>query len=126
MLRVLATLLSEGNGRTMRRIANDDNFAGLIRTNFRKIRDYMVKYAEVMPQVVHLVGAGNRDLGDWIVGQFLSDGGAETEARILNQIIVSTPDRALPRLSRLLASILDRLAVAATEPEIEAGVIYTQ
>lgn len=31
-----------------------------------------------MPQVVHLVGSGNRDLGDWIVTQFLNEGGAET------------------------------------------------
>ena len=51
----------------MRRIANDEKFAMLIKSNFKKIKQYMVKYPEIMPQVVYLVGAGNRDLGDWIV-----------------------------------------------------------
>lgn len=70
-LRVLSSLLSESNERTMRRIANDEKFASLIRTHFKKIRHYMVKYPEVMPQVVHMVGSGNRQLGDWIVSEFL-------------------------------------------------------
>jgi len=29
-----------------------------------------------MPQIIYLIGAGNRDLGDWIVAQFFSEGGA--------------------------------------------------
>jgi hypothetical protein len=36
----------------------------------------MGKYIETMPQIIYLLGAGNRDLGDWIVSQFLSEGGA--------------------------------------------------
>jgi hypothetical protein len=36
----------------------------------------MTKYGEIMPQIIYLIGAGNRDLGDWIVAQFLSEGGA--------------------------------------------------
>ena len=63
----MSSLLSETNARTMRRIANDEKFAMLIKSNFKKIKQYMVKYPEIMPQVVYLVGAGNRDLGDWIV-----------------------------------------------------------
>jgi hypothetical protein len=102
----------------MRRIANDDHFASLVRTNFKRIKEYMSKYPEIMPQVVYLVGAGNRDLGDWIVAQFLSEGGAESEARIVNQIITSTPDRAFPRLARFLTSILSKLTAAAAEAEL--------
>jgi hypothetical protein len=32
----------------------------------------MSKYPEVMPSVIYLIGAGNRNLGDWIVEFFLS------------------------------------------------------
>jgi len=60
----------------MRRIANDDHFSGIVKTNFKRIREYMTKYNETMPQIIYLLGAGNRDLGDWIVGQFLTEGGA--------------------------------------------------
>ena len=37
--------------------------------------EYMAVYAEVMPNVIYLVGAGNRSLGDWIVEYFLREGG---------------------------------------------------
>jgi hypothetical protein len=74
---VLSSLLSESNARTMRRIANDENFGSLIKTNFKRIKQYMGKYPDVMPQVVHMVGAGNRHLGDWIVSEFLKDRGME-------------------------------------------------
>jgi len=97
-LRVLSSLLSESNARTLRRIANDEKFASLIKSNFKRIKQYMGKYPEVMPQVVHMVGAGHRDLGDWIVAEFLKEGGAEVEAKIVSQIILSTPDRAFSRL----------------------------
>lgn len=73
----------------------------------------MGKYPEVMPQVIHMVGAGNRDLGDWIVAEFLKEGGAEVEARIVSQIILSTPDRAFPRLSKFLRSILKKIVEAS-------------
>lgn len=51
----------------MRQIANDEALDRLFRDNFRRIRDYMSKYPEVMPGVVYLIGAGNRKLGDWLV-----------------------------------------------------------
>ena len=73
----------------------------------------MGKYPDVMPQVVHMVGSGNRDLGDWIVSEFLKERGAEIEARIINQIILSTPDRAFPRLAKFLSSILAKMVVAS-------------
>ena len=75
----------------------------------------MTKYGEIMPQIIYLICAGNRDLGDWIVAQFLSEGGAEAEAKIVNQIITSTPDRAFNRLARFLKSILDKLNTASAE-----------
>ena len=70
----------------------------------------MTVYAEVMPNVIYLMGAGNRALGDWIVEYFLREGGAELEAKILNQIISSTSDRAFDRLSLFLQSILKKIA----------------
>ncbi len=99
---MLSSLLNESNGRTLRKIANDEKFSGLVRANFQKIRQYMIKYPDVMPQVVHMVGAGNKELGDWIVAEFLKEAGAEVEASIVSQIIVSTPDRAFLRLAKFL------------------------
>ena len=66
-----------------------------------------------MPQVVHMVGAGNRDMGDWIVAEFLKEGGAEVEAKIVSQIILSTPDRAFERLHKFLRSILNKLVAVS-------------
>ena len=37
--------------------------------------EYMNVYTEVMPNIIYLVGAGNRALGDWIVEYFLREGG---------------------------------------------------
>lgn len=62
-----------------------------------------------MPGVVYLIGAGNRKLGDWLVESLLAEGGAELEARIINQIITSTPDRAFPRIALFLRSVLRKL-----------------
>jgi len=62
-----------------------------------------------MPNIIYLIGAGNRSLGDWIVSYFLREGGGELEARIINQIITSTPDKAFPRLQLFLASIFKKL-----------------
>lgn len=61
----------------MRQISNDESLEKLFRENFRKLKEYMSKYPEVMPSVIYLIGAGNRRLGDWIVEFFLSDGGGE-------------------------------------------------
>lgn len=44
----------------MRKIANDKPFAELVQENFRKLKDYMTKYPEVMPVVIYLIGSGNR------------------------------------------------------------------
>lgn len=66
-LHLLASLLNEANPLTMRLIANDEGLDRLFRDYFRRIRDYMSKYLEVMPGVVYLIGAGNRKLGDWLV-----------------------------------------------------------
>ena len=86
----------------------------------------MGKYPDVMPQVVHMVGSGNRDLGDWIVSEFLKERGAEVEARIVSQIILSTPDRAFPRLSKFLTSVLEKMVTASAESDIESGLLYTK
>jgi predicted NBD/HSP70 family sugar kinase len=115
---VLGSLLSEINARTMRSIANDEQFSGLVQANFQRIRQYMGKYPEVMPQVVYMVGAGNPVLGDWIVQEFLKSAGAEVEARIVNQIIVSTPGRTFPRLALFLESLLEKMMISSKESEI--------
>lgn len=70
-------MLNESNPLTMRQISNDESLEKLFRENFRKLKEYMSKYPEVMPSVIYLIGAGNRRLGDWIVEFFLSDGGGE-------------------------------------------------
>ena len=75
----------------------------------------MGKYPDIMPQVVHMVGAGNRDLGDWIVSEFLKERGVEVEAKIVSQIILSTPDRAFSRLAKFLNSILGVMVTASKE-----------
>ena len=95
----------------MRRISNDEAFSRLVQDNFKRMTEYMTVYAEVMPNVIYLIGAGNRALGDWVVEYFLREGGGELEARILNQIITSTPDRAFNRLSLFLESILKKLTL---------------
>ena len=125
-LNLLSSLLNESNPLTMRQISNDESLERLFRENFRKLKEYMSKYPEVMPSVIYLIGAGNRRLGDWIVEFFLSDGGGELEARIINQIIISTPDRAFARLSQFLRSIFRKLEVISGESEIESGLLYTK
>ena len=35
----------------------------------------MVKYQDVMPSIVYLIGAGNKELGNWIINYFLKNGG---------------------------------------------------
>ena len=58
--------------------------------------------------------------------EFLKEGGAEVEAGIVSHIIVSTPERALPRLSQFLTSILTKMVTASSEAEIEAGLIFNK
>jgi len=59
-----------------------------------------------MPSIVYLIGAANKELGNWIVNYFLINGGAEIEAKIINQIIISTPESVFSRISSFLKSIL--------------------
>jgi hypothetical protein len=99
----------------MRRIANDTAFAELVQSHFQKLKEYMGKYPEIMPGIIYLIGAGNRELGDWIVAYFLREGGGELEARIINQIITSTADKAFPRLQLFLASIFRQLTTISEE-----------
>lgn len=86
----------------------------------------MGRYPEVMPGVVYLIGAGNRRLGDWLVESFLAEGGGELEARIINQIITSTPDRAYSRIALFLRSVLRKLEAISGETEIESGLLYAK
>ena len=102
----------------MRRISNDEAFSRLVQQNFKRMTEYMNVYTEVMPNVIYLVGAGNRALGDWIVEYFLREGGNQPEAKILNQIITSTPDRAFSRLSLFLQSILKKITIISGQADI--------
>jgi len=69
----------------------------------------MSKYPEVMPSVIYLIGSGNRRLGDEIIEFFLSEVGGELEAKIINQIITSTSEKAFSRLQMFLRSILRKI-----------------
>lgn len=69
--------MHESNVYTMKKIANEDYFSRVIQENFKRIKEYIVKYQDTMPNIVFLIGAGNQKLGDWIVEHFLKEGTGE-------------------------------------------------
>ena len=51
----------------------------------------MYKYNTTVPQIICTVGSNNKELGDWLIEHFIKSAKEEVEAKIINQIIVSTP-----------------------------------
>lgn len=50
----------------------------------------MANYPTIVPNIVYSLGSSNEDLGDWIIERFLSEGNGDIQAKLLNQIVMSS------------------------------------
>lgn len=78
----------------------------------------MVNYPNIVPNIVYSLGSSNEELGDWIIEKFLSEGQGDAQAKILNQIVMSSSKKIYSRLNIFLKHILNKIKQIITESDI--------
>ena len=86
----------------------------------------MTNYPNVVPNIVYSLGSSNEELGDWIISKFLSEGTGDIQAKLLNQIVMSSSSRIYIRLDIFLTHLMDRVKQIVSESDIEANVKYSE
>lgn len=79
------------------------------KNKFNTIQEHMVSYPNIVPHIVYSLGSSNEKLGDWIIDKFLSEGNGDIQAKLLNQILMSSEKRIYNRLDIFLKHILNKI-----------------
>lgn len=85
----------------------------------------MKAYPSIVPQILNIIGSNNEEFGDWIIQTFLEEGEGDIQAKIINKIITSTPEKIHKRLNIFLKYIFRKIHQIAHETEIESGLLYS-
>jgi hypothetical protein len=88
------------------------------KSRFNIIQDHIGKYPDIVPNIVYSLGASNEELGDWIISKFLSEGTGDIQAKLLNQIVMSSSSRIYHRLDIFLTHLMDRVKQIVNESDI--------
>ena len=75
-------------------------------------------YSNIVPSILFSLGANNYEMGDWLMNKFLSDGDGEIQAKLVNQIITSTPEKIYDRINIFQKNIMEKVKKINSETEI--------
>lgn len=125
-LTILGTVINESNSQTVQRISHSEQFVNNFKSRFNIIQDHIGKYPDIVPNIVYSLGASNEELGDWIISKFLSEGTGDIQAKLLNQIVMSSSSRIYHRLDIFLTHLMDRVKQIVNESDIQANVKYSE
>ena len=95
--------------KTLFEMANNDVLLRKVKISFEKFAHSLTNYEQQLSPLILAIAKHNTKLGDWIVDQFLDTKRSLVHAKLLNEIIHSSPLDTVNRVKKLHNFVIHHL-----------------
>ena len=120
LLKIFSNIFTKNFNETYKRLALQNSFIEKMKISFNKI---LINYVDLFGPVLISFSQNNSELGAWIIFHLLNVSHKEIHAKLIGEILVSSPNEFQNRIQKLLEFIKKECAVIVAEKRQNLGAL---